>query len=334
MLWGKFTRHLKSFTWNARYLLLSTLFVIIPTTHSSPSDWLLKIGAASSQLSFSGQFVYIRDNNIETVSVTRRIQDGFMEERLRSLDGVSREVIRDRDRIWCYFPEKELVVHDYRHVVDAKFPHFLLEEMEQITSNYTLVKGVETRIADRAVQEIQIIPKDQFRYGYKLWADKSTGLLLRSDLIDIEGNVFEQYFFINIDIGNRIADSELKPSDEHRNYKQLSAQSPPAAAAASNKWTVTDLPSGFSLLNHVHRTSPMNNRPVEHLVYSDGLSSVSVFIKKHEPGRENNYELSTMGSVHAFQRVVDGYQISVFGEVPAATVQHLAMGVMPIAEEG
>jgi len=75
---------------------------------------------------------------------------------------------------------------------------------------------------------------------------------------------------------------------------------------------------------------------VEHLVYSDGLAAVSVFIEKTDrPAGVGSKGPSRMGAIHAYSKVMDGEQVTVVGEVPESTVAMIGESVkrLPDSEE-
>jgi sigma-E factor negative regulatory protein RseB len=189
--------------------------------------------------------------------------------------------------------------------------------------------GGTSRIADREARLVSIMPRDRFRYGYDLWADEQSGLLLRADLLSPEGDRIEQYMFVEIDIGANVSDAQLTavtPKEELSWYGVSEKQKDDKNEVM--EWTVADLPGGFNLATSIKRVSPMRGMPVEHHVYTDGLASVSIFIE--EPGSSKGPMIegaSSMGAVSAFGRNVDGHQITVVGEVPEATVRMIGMSV-------
>ncbi len=292
------------------------------------ADWLMKISAAAAKVNFSGTFVYVHDGQIEAMEVARRInQDGSMQERLYALNGAPREVIRGMDKVWCYIPDQNVVVHSYRQTSNNGFPGILPGDFAQLRRNYHFVEGVDGRIADREAHQIKVIADDSYRYGYSLWADKQTGLLLRSDLINKDNEIVEQYTFINIEIGGIITDQQLAAKSDQEALQLFGPGTDLPVSADSSDWQVTRIPDGYSLIKHIKRMSPTDGDEVEHRVYADGLSTVSVFIKKAKPGQSHKNGLSRMGAVHAFGKAVNNHRITVMGEVPADTVEFLAMGV-------
>jgi len=161
-----------------------------------------------------------------------------------------------------------------------------------------------------------VVPKDVFRYGYDLWADSETGLLLRSDLVTQSGEIVEQYFFVNIDIGREIADEELQSKNKDK-LVWFGTDRPNLTATVDQKqWHIENPPAGFQLAKHVRRLTPMEMEEEEHLVFTDGLSSVSVFVKKAREGQSSMIGLSRMGAVHAYRDTMRDHWIRSWGKFP------------------
>lgn len=295
----------------------------------SVTDWLRKMNRAADDLNYRGTFVYVHDNQIETMRVVRRTGNGVTQERLFALNGAAREILRDQQRVWCFLPDKKMGVHQYRQASDKTFPRILPRDIGELVENYSLELGAHERVADRDTQVVKIVPQDEYRYGYNLYVDNSTGLLLRAELLDAQGTPIEQYMFAEIDIGGVIDDSQLEPRTPRADLVWVGDQTDEQPVASSDlRWVVTDVPNGFMLSRHIRRLSPMRNQPVEHLVYSDGLAVVSIFVeKKMSDSQSEIHGLSRMGAVHAFGTMVNEYQITVVGEVPGATVDRMGMSV-------
>ncbi len=291
------------------------------------TDWLMRINAAATEVSFDGTLVYIHAGKIETMEIVRRVDEGVMQERLCSLSGPQREVIRDRNSVWYYRPDKNTVVHDYRQTRYSGFPKIRASDFEQLERYYHFVEGVDARIANRLTHQIDVIPNDSYRYGYSLWADKATGLLLRSDLINQQNKIVEQYLFTDVHIGEEITDEQLAAVSNKDELQLFGDNMPVATPVDASDWRLTQIPDGYMLIKHVRKMSPMNAEEVEHIVYSDGLSSISVFIREIREGKSEMKGLSRMGAVHAYRRHLNNHSITVLGEVPAKTVKYCALGV-------
>ncbi|MEM7195378.1 MAG: MucB/RseB C-terminal domain-containing protein [Pseudomonadota bacterium] len=310
-------------------VLLGIIMVLqSPTLRAESSSWLMKINDAAATTSFAGTFVYVRDHKVEAMEVVRRIKNGVMQERLYALNGEAREIVRDMNQVWCYIPDQNVAVHDYRQASESGFPRILPKDLALLTTNYRFEMGKMSRIADRQAQQVNVIPKDSYRYGYSLWADTQTGLLLRSDLLDQSGNLIEQYVFVKVQIGGEIKDEQLAAvtqSDQFELYGNSGLDV--SAPADKSQWFFESLPSGYSMSRHMRRMSPMESNEVEHMVFSDGLSTVSVFIKPARQGQSGMKGLSRLGSVHTYRDTVSDHRITVMGEVPAETVKMLAQNI-------
>ncbi len=305
-----------------RFILLGGFLWITHGWAGDDSIALLKrMNHAASSLNFDGVFLHVDDHHLDTLRIIHKIQNGKVIERLYALNGNPREVIRDAERVWCFMPERKMGHAGLRSNKQSGFPGFMVKNLEGLKSNYILSTGNVDRIADRTAIRLKILPRDAYRYGYELWADQETGLLLKSVLIDHASNAIEQYMyaFINIDI--EIPDSDLLPMTSKEELEWHNDKKPPKMmTVADSPWHFISLPSGYSLINIMQRSMPMDDKSLVHMVLSDGLAGVSVFIEKTEnPAYETGIE--RMGAVNAYSRIIDEWQVTVIGEVPATAVE-------------
>lgn len=319
------------------------LLAVAPVAGASQegADWLMKINNAARELNYTGTFVYVEGPRIASMRVTHRARGGAMRQRIYSLNGAPREVIRDDKQVWCYLPEKKLGVHEYRQVSKKGFPNLLPDGLDHLVKYYNVYIGADGRMTDRPAQQIMVVPRDKFRYGYDLWADKETGLLLKAALLDSNKRPIEQYLFTTVEIGGDIDPAKLEPVNAKADLvwygdARVAAQdgepdgeiSGEAGEMPVGNWTVEELPEGFSVTRKIRRKSAMRDGMVEHYVYSDGLATVSVFVEDIETDAATRITgINKMGAIHAFGREVDGHQVTVVGEVPAETVDLIGMSV-------
>jgi sigma-E factor negative regulatory protein RseB len=283
-------------------------------------DWLRKIYQATQTLSYSGTFVYQQGERAETSRITRLAgADGGLE-KLEMLDGPPREVLRTRDEIRCYLADSRTVRVDRRRDPRA-FPALLPEQVGALAENYAIALGETGRIAGYECQTIVLSPKDDLRYGYKLWADARSGMLLKARAFDRHGATVEQFTFTQLEIGS-VARSRLRPPRDTRNWRVEQSGAAPAGLAQAG-WSVNaDLP-GFRKIVDISRML-RDSHPVRQLVYSDGLAAVSVFIEpiagRAEPSRIG---LAGVGAVSVYTREVANHLVTVVGETPPASVQRI-----------
>lgn len=294
-----------------------------PVAYSAePQALLARMQRAAQTLNYDGTFVYQNGDRLESLRIVHRVGRQGVEERLVSLNGVPREIVRSNRDVRCYLPDGHAALIEHRRAGKHGFPALLVSGSPSALEHAYVVKaGRDGRVAGRQVRLVTIAPRDGYRYGYHLWADDASGLLLKAGLLDEHGTVVEQYMFTEVSIGRPIPNSALAPQYATREATRLPADEP-TLADTPGQWEPGRLPGGFVLTARVVRRLPGADLPVEHLVYSDGLAVVSVFI---EPVTDSSGPaaidgLSRMGAVHAFGKVIDGHRVTVIGETPAATV--------------
>jgi sigma-E factor negative regulatory protein RseB len=317
------------------FSFLIGIFALVASHSASAEDkaesWLMKINHAARTLNFQGIFVYQHGTQVETMRLIHKVEHGRVRERLISLNGAPREITRDDKIVRCYLPDENLVLVEHRKSDDKTFPKILPERLQDWVENYEVMLGKSDRIAGRATQAVIIRPRDQYRYGYQLWADIQTGLLLKADLLDNNGKILEQFLFTQVDIGQPISDQALVPpqiSNKTIHYREK--ENGGLTQIDALLWQVTNLPKGFRLTATVSRRHPIADEAMDHLVFTDGLAAVSVFIKKRDRVDPKPITgASRMGAVNAYGRVLQGnYQVTVVGEVPAATVALIGESLM------
>jgi sigma-E factor negative regulatory protein RseB len=279
-------------------------------------------------LDYEGTFVYQHGDQLESLRIVHKTGAGGVRERLVSLNGAPREIIRTGSEVHCYLPDENAVLIEHRRADERKFPALLPDSLAQLNGNYKISIGKPGRVAGRKAVSVHIKPRDAYRYGYLLWADEASGLLLKASLQDERGDVVEQYMFTQVVIGKAIAESELKPQYPAKGIVWQRADAAPQSSP-TGQWLATRLPAGFTLTARMMRMLPARKQPVEHLVYSDGLAVVSVFVERVEDEAKSNLlsGLTRMGVVHVFGKVIDGHQVTVVGEAPAMTVDMIGESV-------
>lgn len=284
-------------------------------------QWLDRMSYAVNSLTYTGTLVFVRGNEIDTLRIWHQVGDQGKVERLVSVSGAAREVWRDRDSVRCIFPEKQQVLVDSR-LAEGVFPSFAAEQLN--SERYEFSLGAVEQMAGLSAQVINIRPRDSYRYGHRLWLERDSGMLLKS--VMIEGDqLVEQLMFTQVTIGGQIADSELRPPLKDGLVEVEIPQS--VVSKASEKegyWLVSDVPEGFALRSRRSASGP--ERDGEHLLFSDGLASVSVYVERR--GHSNALTgHSRLGAVNMFGIRKQGFTVTAVGEVPRATVAKMATSV-------
>lgn len=285
-------------------------------------QWLQKIANATHQLNYQGNFVYQHGGHVETSRIIHMVDSNGEHEKLTVIDGAPREIYRDNTQVLCFLPDNKTVVVEKRNTKKS-FPSILPNQIVDLSHSYTVKLGERERIADHDCQVILLEPKDNFRYGHKLWADTKTGLLLKSGTMNENRKMVDQFAFTHVVIGGKISLAEVKPKLE--GMKMIGADSADKAVENINSgWIVGNLPQGFQKIMEVQRNLPNKTEPVTHIVYSDGLAAVSVFVESAPFAEADKMGLSNHGAIHMYASHMDNSNIRVVGEVPGATVIQIA----------
>lgn len=292
-----------------------------------PQALLDGMSKASRNLNYDGVFIYNRDSKLETMRIIHKASEDGAYEKLMSLTGSAREVIRDREEVKCFYPDDKKVVVD-KSRVGKLVSSYLPTPIQSISDYYHFELAGEDRVAGKDTWVVNIRPNDKFRYGYQLWIEKQSHLLLKSELKNQLGVTLEQIMFTQLQIGNEIDDALLEPSVSGEDFTWVNnSKKEKLAQDNKHKWKVTSMPGGFTMSDQEKQTMIMSQMPVEHFVYSDGLAMVSVYIEKLKQQDSLKTGLSSFGGVNTYSTQVNGYQITAVGEVPKATVQLMANSV-------
>lgn len=307
------------------------LVLVLSTAGAAEVDartWLERMNRALATRNYDGTFFHLRNGKVETLRIIHRVDKGKVAERLVSLDS-GREIVRNDKELTCYLPDQRRILVEPR-----QDPGPLLGTLPDfdaaVTENYKLEKLPPAQLLGRKTQVIAVNPNDAYRFGYRLWIDDETALPLKTQLCDERGNVVEQVLFANITLPDSIPMSAVRSQVDVRGLQWVKQPAPTqASAAVVQLWRAGKVPPGFRLTATNTQLMDGSTSPVAHLVYSDGLASVSVFIETKSPDREQLNGLARVGSAFAFSTTVRGHQVTAVGEVPAQTVQLIAHSTRP-----
>lgn len=297
--------------------------------------WLSKIQTAASKLNFSGTFVYQGANQMRTSRISH-LWDGKNEfEKLEILDGKPREYIRNNDEITCYEPETKTILIEKNSNHDA-FPAIFAISPAELAEHYTFTHSQSERVAEFDCQVVELTPKDNLRYGYKLWTEKSTGLLLRAQTLNSDSDVVEQISFTQIHIGDTDR-NRIKPSFNTASGWRV--ENAVTSQINLSGWSAKKVPSGFKKTREMKRlvsnayprtvtsekTASKSQHEVSQIVYSDGLAAISIFIESDMQNRQEG--VMHQGALNIAGKRQGDYWITVVGEVPAAAIMQVVNSI-------
>lgn len=293
------------------------------------ADWLKTMAFAAHQTDYSGTFVY-QDGiggHVELSRITHVVDAEGEHERLEGLNGARREIVSNNNQVWLFLGDRKVRI-ERRHG-ERTFPALLPEQISILKENYLIKSAEEDRVAGFHVHAIVFQPKDNLRYTHKMWAHSESGLLLKAVVLDERAHIIEQYAFTQLILGNKVDRSWIvrdvsAPSAFKKN------EAAPVAKPVEIKttdWQIDALPGGFKKIMEVCRPMRDKTRPVTHLVFSDGLAGISVFIEDVAGREDLPTGLSSKGAIQIYSRISGDKLITVVGEVPPRTVIQVAESV-------
>ena len=291
-------------------------------------EWLERISRAGREMAYTGVFVYSTPENSSSSRISHLVdKQGVEHEKIESLDGPLTETIRRNDEMYCYQPEAKVVLID-RRATGRFFPALVTGEPKKIAENYRVKLGPKDRIAEYDCQWIILEPKDSMRYMQKLCAELGSGLLLRAKTFNDRNQLLEQFVFTQLDLSRSLSKQSLKSKfAEAIGWRRDYSVSATPQKDTDTGWLVSNLPAGFKKIMEMMRSQPGRPQPLAQLVFSDGLSHVSVFAEPSQmPGKLSAGGASDDSPTTFAMRSVADYQITVMGDVPYAAVQSIADG--------
>ena len=314
--------------------LIGSLIVAVPASAGESRAWLVRMSEAFATQNYDGVFVYSHGTSMETLRIIHRAEADVERERIVRLDGPVQEIIREGGKVTCIHGS------DWNGNINHKIPlgpfaRAFVRDMSELGESYQLVEKGVGRVAGRDARVLLIEPRDDYRYGYRIWLDEETGLLLKSVLAH-RGKVLERFQFTQLSIAGDIDESALQVgiAGESMVHYPLLSHDESLIESKPLDWTLSWLPEGFEMRMQGSHREHEDGRGADTITYTDGMAAFSVFIEKIV---EQKYEevSAQKGATVAVTRIVnypDGdHLVTVVGEVPMKTAKRIALSVAPSA---
>lgn len=297
----------------------------------NPVQWLERMNRSVLNLSYEGYFVYLNGKSLEAMRIRHQVVDGEPRESLYTLTGAPREIIRDAHTITIVTQvdgkEKRI-----RQPSTGKLSPLKPLQPENLKGYYSFVMGQLARIAGRYGVVVMLVPSDDLRYGYRLVLDRQNALPLDLTVLDHSGERVSRIMFTDLRVtdttGTATATgpgSETRPvsmttADAMEEQAQGSAAKGVHNSAEDSSWEFRELPPGFRMVSYQR----VGAGSQEHFVFSDGLATISAYLEPLAEGDRPFDGETSLGSINALGRHIDGQQLTVVGEVPHKTLRLVA----------
>lgn len=335
--------------WRATVALAGTLVGPAPWAwagNNPPQDMaavVRRIQEAALKRSFVGTYVVSHGGHMTSSRITHFCDGRDQIERIEALDGQARQVYRHNDTVHVFWPGTRTALIEQRELV-GRFPAPLQPGDTAQLDQYELLIGDEERVAGHAAQIVLFKPRDALRYARRLWLERRTGLLLRSDLLNERGEVLESSSFSELQLNARVSSQALLQDMNRLDGYKVSRPVYVSSTLDGEGWSMRQPVPGFDTRQVVRRpmapwsprptvsgahtgSGPADNPTMIQAVYSDGLTHVSVFIEPYTPALHKREAPATVGSTSALSRRQGDWWITAVGAVPVATLQQFIGGL-------
>ncbi|MBT8103114.1 MAG: MucB/RseB C-terminal domain-containing protein [Gammaproteobacteria bacterium] len=286
-----------------------------------PADWLNRMGAAVQSTSYEGTVIRIRGGEAEALKVAHKVSEGLVQEKVVAQEGNGLEIIRNGNKVHCILPDRKSVLVEEWDDQSTLFSALPSSEI-RFGNEYDVAIVREDRVAGRETQLLAIRPHDGYRYGYRIWLDTETAFPLQTQLIADDGTAVEQVKFAEIRLNQEIHASALEPSYSTEDYRWFNQPARHVTRSVETEWASADLPVGFRAISMHEEKMPGSEAFVTHILYSDGLANVSVFVAELAAGQSQGP--SSVGGSNSYSAVIGDHHVTAVGEVPAMTVEQIA----------
>lgn len=296
-----------------------------PSVH----EWLSRMQEASRRRAFVGTFVVAAGSSLTSSRIWHVCEGAQQVERVESLTGAPRTTFRHNDVVRTFLPERRIVLTERRESL-ALFPNLLQSDEASITQNYRVKARGSARVAGLDVDVVLLQPKDDLRFGYQVWTERSSGLVIKLQTLNASGQVLEQSAFSELQLNAPLDMAQMIRTMGQTEGYQMARRDLVQAVAAVEGWVLKTEVAGYKPLSCYKRTLGIEAGRAEHTLqwmFSDGLASVSLFIEAFDPRRHRQAGSYAMGATHSLTRRMGDWWLTVVGEVPAQTLLAFAQGL-------
>ena len=286
-----------------------------------PHAWLDRMSNAVQTINYEGTVIRLKNGVSEALKVVHTVRDGVIHEKVIVQEGNGLEIIRNGNEVHCILPDRKSVLVEEWNDQSTLFSTLPSSDI-RFGNEYDVAIVRRDRVAGRKAVILAIRPHDGYRYGHRIWLDLETGFPLKTQLIGEGSEAIEQVKFADIDLDSDIQLSALKPSYSIDSFQWYAEPRRAVRRGIQTDWVSDELPRGFTAVSIQEEQLPDTEQAVTHILYSDGLANVSVFIAAADGKKVA--KRSRVGGSNSYSLVNGGHRVTAVGEVPAATVEQIA----------
>lgn len=290
----------------------------------SIGDWLMRMHDASRKRAYTGTFVVSSDAMLASARIWHACEGDQQIERVDALTGPPRSTFRRNDHVVTFLQDSKVARMEKREALGL-FPNLLQAADSSIPEFYAARHLGQDRVAGFEADIVLLKPKDQLRYGYRIWSEKKSGLVIKLQTLDLEGRVLEQAAFSELQIDAPVRlDKLARMMNKTTGYRTERLETV-AVDPEAEGWMLRDPVPGFRPMSCIKRAAQAGTQPTTmQWVFSDGLASVSLFVEPFDEQRHLKQGLVAVGATQSLMKRSDGWWLTAVGEVPPATLKIFA----------
>lgn len=289
------------------------------------NEWLTRMHEASRGRAYIGTLVVTAGSSMSASRIWHVCDGDQQMERVETLTGLPRTTIRRNNEVITFAPETKTAWQERRESLGL-FPELLRTPSNLIPDFYEVKETGTERVAGYVADRVEILPRDELRFGFRIWAEKKSGLVLKLQTLGEQGAVLEQVAFSELQLGAPVRMEELNRRMKDTRGYQVIRPVVKTTTAEAEGWRLKEAVPGFESRSCRLRPTEGASKAVPPLqwVFSDGLASVSLFVESYDPERHREESTSVVGATHSLTRRLGSYWLTALGEVPFETLQRFS----------
>jgi sigma-E factor negative regulatory protein RseB len=292
----------------------------------SVGDWLMRMHQASRVRSYIGTFVVSSNaGSLASARIWHACEGDKQVERVESLTGAPRSTFRRNEEVVTFLPERH-VVRTERQEPLATFPNLLQATDSSIPEFYGARQVGSDRVAGFDADVVQLEPKDNLRFGYRIWSEKRSGLVIKLQTLDGEGHVLEQTAFSELALDAPVSMEKLNRMMAAPAGWRVEKLDAPKTSAAAEGWQLKAPVAGFKPVSCHRRPGAAPDGMVQ-WIFSDGLAAVSLFLEPYDRVRHVQEGIFAAGATQTLTQRIQEWWLTAVGEVPPQTLRSFAQNL-------
>lgn len=300
--------------------------------------WLQKVNSASRQRAYTGTFVVSAGNTMSSAKIWHVCEGPLQMERVESLNGPARSTFRRNEQVLTFFPESKVALSESRESWGS-FPNVLKSSQGALEEHYQIRALPGERVVGLDTDVVQLKPKDNWRFGYRVWTEKKSGLVVRLQTLDPDGRVLEQSAFSELQLDAPVSMSKLTAMMNNTTGYRVERPDIHKTSAEEQGWVLRNSVAGFQSTGCYRRVVMLqaaapqagaegSTQAMTQCMFSDGLAVLSLFMEPYDPRRNARESVAEpSGATHALGLRSGEWWITAVGEVPTRTLQSFALAL-------